>query len=195
MTEDQQSAVARLCRQLTAWEEKDKCSYTSVLDAAYAVRKAFREAAPSPSPEPSEHASFSKTTSAAFERRVLQRIEADPRSVLAGDLLEMLVSQGAESEEKVRFYDAAELPGIAALCREAAEICYGKPPLIKFTYDGNDFSAQVKAAGLALMTREESARAYPKVTHGGVDPGDASGDRTISAGFIGAMTTAEKGGE
>ena len=30
-----------------------------------------------------------------FERRVLQRIDADPRSVLAGDLLEMLVSQGA----------------------------------------------------------------------------------------------------
>jgi hypothetical protein len=117
----------------------------------------------------------------SFERRVLQRIEADPRSVLAGDLLEMLVSQGAESEEKVRFYDAAELPSLAGCCREAAEICYGKPPRVKLTYDGHDFSAHFKEAELSLgrMTREEVAQAYPEVQRG-VDPGAEGGDRTVT---------------
>jgi hypothetical protein len=85
--------------------------------------------------------------------------------------LEMLVSQGAESEKKVRFYDAAELPSLAGCCREAAEICYGKPPRVKLTYDGHDFSAHFKEAELSLgrMTREEVAQAYPEV-RGAVPP-------------------------
>jgi hypothetical protein len=57
-----------------------------------------------------------------FERRVLQRIIADPVGVLAGDLLEMLVS------EQVGLL-GEDLEALSRSCRKAAETCYGESRL------------------------------------------------------------------
>jgi hypothetical protein len=141
-----------------------------------------------------EHGKFHPEPSQTFQRRVLQRIETDPCAVLAGDLLEMLVSQGDTPH--------SFLEGMARSCREAAEICYGKPPLFQVDVEeGGSLSIRplggvdpgAESGDLGPMTAEQAVDRYCMGRP--ASPLDIEEARRTGSPLTGGVFNAEKGGE